>query len=49
MPSAPEVEHLQRAVDAVRKSLLPEKKREPINEGDITKEPDQETEPEPEK
>jgi hypothetical protein len=29
---APEVEHLQRAVDAVKRGLLPEKQTEPIPE-----------------
>jgi hypothetical protein len=31
---APEVEHLQRAVDAVKRALLPEKEKEPDNEPD---------------
>ena len=32
MPNSPEAEHLQRAVDAVRDALLPQKKAEPIAE-----------------
>jgi hypothetical protein len=36
MPNSPEAEHLQRAVDAVKEALLPEKKKEPILEPDFT-------------
>lgn len=32
MPNSPEAEHLQRAVDAVKLALLPQKKKEPIVE-----------------
>jgi len=39
MPQSPEVEHLQRAVDAVRKGLLPEKKTDPEPESDVEMEP----------
>jgi len=46
MPNSPEAEHLQRAVDAVRDALLPEKKKEPIREPVVT-EPDRETVEEP--
>jgi hypothetical protein len=34
MAKSPEIEHLQRAVDAVKEHLLPEKKKEPIPEPD---------------
>lgn len=40
MPNAPEVEHLQRAVEAIKTALLPEKKKEPPRELDL--EPDEE-------
>jgi len=32
MPNAPEAEHLQRAVEAVKKGLLPERKEYPPKE-----------------